>query len=71
MILNGMKLITAVGAGLFIGDMLMHLSIFGIKTTATTVKATYNVAKTTASIATDVFIKKPIYLLSYPFRRHS
>ena len=59
------------GSALLALDILTRVSLFGVSAGVTTVKATYSVAKTTASVATDVLIKKPIYLLSYPFRRHS
>ena len=43
---------------------------FGLNMVTSTAKVSYSVAKGTVSLATDVLITKPIYLLSYPFRRH-
>lgn len=52
-----------------------NISLFslqwGLNMATTTAKVSYSVAKGTVSLASDVLITKPIYLLSYPFRRHS
>jgi hypothetical protein len=65
----GMLVPLAVGSAVMAADVLAKVSIFGVKAGVTTVKATYVVTKTTAEVAADLFIKKPLYLLSYPFRK--
>lgn len=60
----------AIGTTVFAVDMLSKVSLFGINAGITTVKATYEVTKTTASVATNILIKQPLYLLSYPFRKN-
>ena len=61
----------AVGSTVYAVDTLSKIGIFGVNAGAATVKAACGVAKTTVDVATDILIKKPIYILSYPFRRKS
>ena len=61
----------AVGSTVYTVNALSKIGIFGVNAGAATVKAACGVAKTTVDVATDVLIKKPIYILSYPFRRKS
>ena len=63
--------LVSAGSVLVAADIMARVSLFGVNAGVATVKTTYGVVTTTASIATDILIKKPIYLLSYPFRRHS
>ena len=61
----------AIGSTVYAVDALSKIGIFGVNVGAATVKATCGVAKTTVDVAADILIKKPIYILSYPFRRKS
>lgn len=71
---------TAVLGGAFVAaSALSDVAIFGVKTATEitkfgakavyyTGKTTMNAVATTAVITTDLLIKKPLYLISYPFR---
>ena len=71
---------TAILGGSFvIASALSDVAIFGVKTATEitkfgakavyyTGKTTMNAVATTAVITTDLLIKKPLYLISYPFR---
>lgn len=73
---------TAVLGGAFVAaSALSDVAIFGVKTTTEVAKfgakAVYYTGKTTlkavsmtAAITTDLLIKKPLYLISYPFRNN-
>ena len=61
----------AIGSTVYAVDTLSKVGMFGVNAGVATVKATCGVAKTTVDIAADLLIKKPIYILSYPFRRKS
>ena len=52
-------------------DILSKISLFGLMGGMTSIKYTAKTVKTTGQIATEIFITKPIYILSYPFRKYA
>lgn len=59
----------AIGSTIITAKALGRLSLFGVGVGVQTAKMAYGATKTTVQVATDVLIRKPIYLLSYPFRK--
>lgn len=61
----------AIGTTITAAEIMAKVAIFGVKTTVNTAGIVAKASITSASLITDLLIRKPIYLLTYPFRRYS
>lgn len=61
----------AVGTTITAADVVSKVAVFGVDTGLSAAKMITRAGIETASLAADLIIKKPIYLLCYPFKKYS
>ncbi len=61
----------AVGTTITAADIVSKVAVFGVDTGLSAAKMISRAGVETVSLAADLIIKRPIYLLSYPFKKYS